>query len=57
MGKILKWIIANTSDRLVWRVKYLDGRKTRLLSYHEASNLKQIYGGKLYIDYEKGWFN
>lgn len=35
-----------------WRVKYEDGRSTRLLHYEEAKSLRDCIGGKLYIDYK-----
>lgn len=52
MRKIKIWLIANTTQRKCWRVTYPDGGMTRLLSYGEAINLKWIYGGVLWIDYE-----
>lgn len=54
--KFWKWFIANTTDRFVWRVTYKDGKRTYPLSKREAKPLSEIYNGKLWIDYEKGFF-
>lgn len=54
--KVYKWFIAHLTWYPVWRVTYSDGRRTRLLGYREAKSLKQCFGGKLWIDYEKGYF-
>lgn len=54
--KIWKWIIAQNTDARVWRVTYKDGKQTYPLSKREAKPLSQIYNGKLWIDYNKGYF-
>lgn len=52
MRKFRIWCIAHFTDREVWRVTYTeDNKTTRLLEYDEAWNLKEIYGGVLWIDY------
>lgn len=54
--RIWKWFIATTTNRLVWRVTYSNGQSTRLLSYSEAKSLKDCFTGKLWIDYDNGYF-
>lgn len=54
--RVWKWHIANTTWRYVWRVTYSDGKRTVLLSFHEASGLVGCFGGKMWIDYEHGYF-
>lgn len=52
MRKRLKiWFRAVLLDYWYWRVTYPDGKQTRKLSYGEAKSLKQVYGGKLWVDY------
>lgn len=50
-SKILTWYRATFLDYPLWRVRYNDGTKTILLHYHEAKSLKDVFGGKLFIDY------
>ena len=45
------WFQANFSSSKLWRVTYKDGKRTRLINRHEAWNLKEIYGGQMWIDY------
>jgi len=52
--KILKFIIAHSTYKRVWRVTYQDGRNTYPLSYNEAKPLSEIFKGKLWIDYDNG---
>jgi hypothetical protein len=53
MKKFRIWIAAHFTNKKVWRVTYTnDNRTTRLLDYEEAWNLKEIYGGVLWIDYK-----
>jgi len=47
--------MANFTDRLVWRVTYPDGKRTRLQCWSDANELYKIFGGKLWIDYKNGW--
>lgn len=56
MRRIWKWWISISTNRAVWRVTYKDGRMTRLLRYNDAWNLKKCFGGKLWVDYENGYF-
>lgn len=49
---IIWWRANMRTDYNYWRVRYPDGRLTRLLCYSEAWNLREIFGGKLFIDYE-----
>lgn len=49
--KLLIWYRAIFQDYWYWRVRYEDGKLTRRLSYGEAKNLQNCFGGKLYIDY------
>lgn len=59
MWKVVKiWWRANFMDYSYWRVTFPPDIKrsgaqfeTRLLGYDEAWNLKEIYGGDLWIDY------
>ena len=55
MRKIKIWYMANFTDRLVWRVTYPDGKRTRLQCWSDANELYKIFGGKLWIDYKNGW--
>ncbi len=49
---IIIWFRAYFLDYKYWRVTYTDnGETTRLLGYDVAYNLKEIYGGVLWIDY------
>lgn len=56
MKKIIKWWIANTTNKPVWNVSYNDGRVKRLIPYKEAKQMMQMYRGKIWIDYENGVF-
>ena len=38
-------------DYWYWIVRYKDGKKTGLLSYSEAEAIRDIFEGKLYIDF------
>jgi len=49
--KILIWQRAFWLDYPYWRVTYKDGRRTQLLYWKEADGLKEVFGGKLWIDY------
>jgi hypothetical protein len=42
--------IKHFTDRWVWRVEYPDGKRTRLLGKIEAKSLKEVHGGRLYMD-------
>jgi len=46
------WFKATFLDYWYWAVEYRNGKKTRLLSYTEAKSLKDVFGGKLFIDYQ-----
>ena len=35
-----------------WRVTYPDGKETRLLGYSEAKGCKEVFGGKMWVDYD-----
>lgn len=52
MEKFRIWFRANFLDYRYWRVTYKDGKETRLLYYAEAKGLKDVFGGKLWIDYK-----
>lgn len=54
--KLWKWWLAISTNRMVWRVTYKDGNRTHVLPYAEAKGLKDCFGGKLWIDYDKGYF-
>lgn len=56
MNKIYKWFRAHTARINVWRVTYADGKTTRLLYKDHAEGQKGVFGGKMWIDYEKGYF-
>jgi len=46
------WSIANLTSCEVWYAVYPDGRKTRRLGHREAKSCKDIWGGKLYVDWK-----
>lgn len=48
---LIIWWRANVLDYPYWRVAYKNGEKTRLLHWREAKGLKDVFNGKLYIDY------
>lgn len=50
------WILAISTDKLIWRVYYKDGRRTRLLRYSEASELADCFNGKLKLDHDSKYF-
>jgi len=52
LAAVRTWFRANFQDYPYWRVTYKDGKRTRLLYWGEAHSLKQVFGGKLCIDYE-----
>lgn len=56
MQKIKKWFIAQLTNKPVWRATYRDGRITRLMSYNECKGYTDVYGGKVWIDYQQGIF-
>jgi hypothetical protein len=57
-GGIPKWIEAHLGFVQVWRVTYPDGGVTRLMDKAEVTNYRDIFGGKIWIDYKKGrWGN
>lgn len=49
------WWRANFLDYPYWRVLYKNGELTRLLHYREAKGCHDVWGGKLFIDYESAW--
>jgi hypothetical protein len=49
--RIIIWFRAQFCDYPYWRVTYKDGRKTHRLYWREANGLKEVFGGKLWIDY------
>jgi hypothetical protein len=52
LSRIVIWWKANMLDYPYWRVTYKDGKQTSLLYWREASNLKDVFNGKLWIDYK-----
>ena len=50
--KILIWYKAAVLDYPYYRVVYVDGKRTRLLHYLEASGLARTFNGRLIIDYD-----
>lgn len=56
INKFRKWVTAHTTNYPVWRVTYQDGERTYCLPYLEARGLKQVFNGKMWIDYDKGFF-
>ena len=56
MKKLLRFIKAHAMHRLVWRVTYVNGDTTRLLYKEHAYGQKSVFGGKMWIDYDKGFF-
>lgn len=56
MKKFFRWLIAQNTDARVWRVTYKDSRRTYPLSKREAQPLAEIFNGKLWIDYENGYW-
>jgi hypothetical protein len=51
MRKIKIWIRARFCDWPYWRVTYNNGERTYRLHYREAKGLRDVFGGKLWIDY------
>lgn len=51
MRKLKVWFRANFKDYPYWRVRYKDGRITRLLYHREAYGLAKVFKGKIKIDY------
>lgn len=51
MKNLLIWYKAVWLDYPYWRVIYKDGQRTRLLYWREANGLKEVFNGKLIIDY------
>ena len=49
--KIKIWYRAIFLDYPYWRVTYKTGERTRLLYWREANGLKEVFKGKLRIDY------
>ena len=50
---IKQWYLAHFTKSACWKVKYPDGRTTRLLPWNEAKNLSEIFGGKIYVEYNQ----
>lgn len=40
----------------VYRVTYKDGERTRPLTYAEAKGCAEVFGGKVWIDYQTAYF-
>lgn len=51
LSKIVIWWKATVLDYPYWRVTYKDGKRTHLLYWREAKGLKDVFNGKLWIDY------
>ena len=47
---IISWK-ASVWDYPYWRVTYKDGKRTRLLYYREAIGLKDVFDGRMWIDF------
>jgi len=54
MKKIKIWLLAWVCNYPFFRVIYKDGKRTRPLYQAEASVLKDVFNGKIIIDYEYG---
>jgi hypothetical protein len=54
MKKIIVWFRATFQDYPFYRVTYKDGKRTHPLYYREAKGLKDVFNGKLWIDYQYG---
>jgi hypothetical protein len=52
MKKLKIWWLAWICDYPFFRVTYKDGQRTHVLFQAEASGLKDVFGGKMWIDYE-----
>lgn len=53
LRNIRTWFQAVFLDYRLWYVVYKDGRRTYLLHYAEAKPLKEVFKGKLFIEYKK----
>jgi len=51
LAAVATWWKATMLDYPYWRVTYKDGKRTRLLYWREANGLKDVFNGKLWIDY------
>lgn len=51
MSKIITWYRAVFLGYPYWRVTYKTGERTYPLYYGEAKGLKEVFNGKLWIDY------
>jgi hypothetical protein len=51
LAEVVTWWKAVMLDYPYWRVTYNDGNRTRLLYRREAKGLKEVFNGKLWIDY------
>ena len=51
MRKIKIWFRAQLFDWPYWRVTYPDGKRTHCLHLEEAKGLRDIFKGKMWIDY------
>lgn len=51
LAAVVTWWKATMLDYPYWRVTYKDGKRTRLLYWREAKGLKEVFNGKLWIDY------
>lgn len=50
--RISIWWQAWTTSCRCWRVTYKDGKRTYPLSYSEAKGLRDVFNGKMWIDYD-----
>ena len=51
MRKFSIWYRAVFGNWPYWRVTYENGEQTIPLPYNEAKGLKDVFGGKMWIDY------
>lgn len=54
MKNLKIWWLAWMCDYPFFRVLYKDGQKTSPLHQAEASGLRDVFKGKMFIDYEYG---
>lgn len=53
MKKIRIWFRATLLDWPYWRVTYKDGTTTYRIYRAEAEGLRDVFNGKMWIDYSK----
>lgn len=53
LTNVRTWYRANFQNYPYWRVTYPNGERTILLYRSKARNLQEVFGGKIWIDFEQ----